>query len=161
RADPGIERSEARIARNNPESLLPVETFAADCVPAGPVAAAIFLDVAPRDMMRPMARAEGEGEKEGPLRRRCRVDADIGDGVVQEIGAEMILAARLKADRTIVAVELRIPLIRQRPVESVPAGKAAIERPIPMRARGAVIRDVGQMPFPDGVGGIGVIPKHF
>src|SRR5216684_1350428 len=73
----------------------------------------------------------------------------------------MIFAFRLNADRAIVAVELWIPLIREGAVESVPACKSPAQRPIMMRTGGAIVRDVGQMPFSDRVRGIAVSAKHF
>src|SRR5581483_7933741 len=108
------------LARNDAQRLLPFQTLRPDRVPADAVAAAIFVDIRARHMMGPMACAERQIEEKWPLRRRGPMVADIGDGVIHQVGAEVIFASRLQSNRAIVAVQLRIPLIGQGTVKSVP-----------------------------------------
>ena len=86
-----------------------------------------------------MTRAKCKIEEEGALRRGSRVVAQISNRLVHEIAAEVIFAARLEPNRAIVPVEIRIPLIGQGAVKSVPAGKSAAQRPIVMRTGGTVV----------------------
>ena len=73
--------------------------------------------------MREMARTEREVEEKRAPRGRGLVVANVADRMIHQVRAEVILLARSKMDRTVIAVELRIPLVRERAVKAVPPGE--------------------------------------
>src|SRR5262245_29066120 len=94
-----------------------------------------------------MARTEREVEEKGPLRGRGLVVANVADRMIHQVRAEVISLARSKMDRTVAAVELGIPLVRERAVKAVPPGESAPQRPMVVRPSRAVICNVGEMPL--------------
>src|SRR5262245_66246658 len=82
-----------------------------------------------------MARTERELEEKGPLRSRGLVVANIADRMINQVRAEVISLARSKMDRTVVAVELGIPLGREGAVKAVPTREAAHRGPMVVRTR--------------------------
>ena len=87
--------------------------------------------------------------------------ANVGYRMVDQIRAKVIGFARQQMDRLIVLIQLGIPLIGQRAMEPVPAGKSSSQRSIVMRPCCAVICHIGEMPFADSIGPVGVVAKDF
>ena len=87
--------------------------------------------------------------------------ANIADRMINQVGAEMIGAARLQMNGPIVLIEFWIPLIGQCAMEAVPTAESAPKRPVILRPCGTVICDVCKVPFAHSIGAVGVIPQDF
>ena len=119
----------------------------ADRVPALIVATGIAFDIFFRHMMWPMAGAERQVGEEWTTDTGTQVIADISDGVIDEIGAQVVIVRPFELDRTIVLAEFGMPLVGQCAMKSVPAIEALPERPVVVWTGRAVVRNVGQVPF--------------
>ena len=146
-----IEGRECCARWHHPDGTLLAQPLLTNRVPALVVAAGITLDIILGYMMRPMTRAEGNVEEERTADARTQMVAHVSDRVVNKIGAQMVIFQISKLDRSVVLAELWTPLVRQSAMKAVPAVKTFPERPVVVRSRRAVVRDIGKVPFADRV----------
>jgi hypothetical protein len=85
--------------------------------------------------------------------------ADVGDGMLDEVAAEVIARSSGRRDRPVVLVELGMPLVGERPMEPVPAIETPPEWPVLARARGTIVRGIGEMPLAHGVGPVAMLAQ--
>ena len=87
--------------------------------------------------------------------------AHVADGVVGQVGAEVVAVVFVQPYGPVVLPQLRTPLVGQGAVKAIPAVKATAQRPAVMRACRAVVGHVHQVPLANGIAGIGMRRQHF
>ena len=149
------------LCGNDAERELAGERLVAPAVPAPGEVAAVALDPFGRGVMRRVTGARCEVEEERQLVVDRPEVAQVLDGAIGQVGAQVIavLGGPRGSHDVVVVVEARHELVGLAAVEAVPAIEPPAERPGGTRARHVRLVLGTQMPFAHGVGGVAAGPK--
>ena len=162
RTNAGIARGERGVRRDDAHLLLAGKPFFALDIPAGIEAAAIFIEIALRRLMRGVHGAEGRVEKEGALGDQRNDVADHAGRTVDDVFGDVIavLDAGRYADEMIVMRQLGVELVGLALQETVIAVETLLQRPIGEGAGGGTFAHRREMPFAGGEGRIALVAQN-
>jgi hypothetical protein len=70
-----------------------------------------------------------------------------GNGVVHQVLGQVVAGPGHVRHRMVILVQVGVPVVHETAQEAVPAAEASTQRPLVVRPRGRIVRQVGQMPL--------------
>ncbi len=159
--DPLGARREHGVGRHDARRLLAGEGLLAPHVPPGVEAAGEAVDPLRRRLVRGMRRTGGVPEQVGAVRVVEAEVAELGDGLVGQVGVEVValLRGRRRLDVVLVAHQVGRPLVGLAVEEAVVALETEPGRPGVERAVGPLVA-WGEVPLADGRRRVAPVEEH-
>ena len=153
-------RRELRAGRDDAELLLPLERLLAVLVPAHVELALELVDPLRGRVVRRVRRAGRDVQEERPVRGDALDLAHPGDGLVGEVGRQVVVRVGRGRDEVPVLVQHRVPVVHVAGVEAVEVVEPEAIGPAVERAGGARLPGRRVVVLADPGGHVPVLPQH-